>query len=66
MARVAVNKNQVARNGGWTPPPPGVFKVNVDGRHQRMGETLVLGLLLETLMGLLQQLATNISKVIFQ
>ena len=28
---MALNKNQDAENGGWTPPPPGVFKVNVDG-----------------------------------
>ena len=30
-ARVAVDKGQRAEYGGWSPPPPGVFKVNVDG-----------------------------------
>ena len=28
---MVLNKSQGAENGGWTPPPPGVFKVNVDG-----------------------------------
>ena len=31
MERVAVTKNQVAGYERWTPPPLGVFKVNVDG-----------------------------------
>ena len=65
MERVAVNKNQAASSERWTPPPPGVFKVNVNGAIWRMGEILVLGLLLETLVELLQQLAANISKAIF-
>ena len=66
MERVAVNKNQAAGSERWTSPPPGVFKVNVNGAIRRMGEILVLGLLLETLVELLQQLAANISKAIFQ
>ena len=31
MERVAVNKKQAAGTERWTPSPPGVFKVNVDG-----------------------------------
>ena len=30
LARVAVDKGQRAKHGGWSPPPLGVFKVNVD------------------------------------
>ena len=30
-ARVAVDKSQRAEHGGWSPPPLGMFKVNVDG-----------------------------------
>ena len=28
---MAVDKSQGVEHGGWSPPPPGVFKVNVDG-----------------------------------
>nr|XP_023906648.1 uncharacterized protein LOC112018352 [Quercus suber] len=42
-ARMSLNKRQEARNCRWTPPPPRVFKVNVDGatsedgRHSSVG-----------------------------
>ena len=37
MERVAVNKKQAAGTERWTPPPPGVFKVNVDGATSEDG-----------------------------
>ena len=43
---MAVNTGTTAQKGGWTPPPPGIFKVNVDGatfedgRNSSMGATI--------------------------
>ena len=43
MARVVLNKNQDAEYGGWTPPPSGVFKVNVDGATSVDGRNSSVG-----------------------
>ena len=43
MERVAVTKNQVAGYERWTPPPPGVFKVNVDGATSKDGRNSSVG-----------------------
>ena len=43
MTRVAVNKNPATGNGGWTPPPPRVFKVNVDGATSEDGRNSSVG-----------------------
>ena len=40
---MAVNKNPATGNGGWTPSPPRVFKVNVDGATSKDGRNSSVG-----------------------
>ncbi|XP_050280875.1 uncharacterized protein LOC126721848 [Quercus robur] len=42
-AWVVVNTGTVAQKGGWTPPPPGIFKVNVDGATSEAGRNSSMG-----------------------
>ena len=66
LARVAVDKGQRAKHGGWSPPSLGVFKVMLIGRLQWMGEILVPRLSSGILVVLSLLLAASISKAIFQ
>ena len=51
MERVAVNKNQVAGSGRWTPPPFGVFKVNVNGATLEDGRNSSVGAIIRDSCG---------------
>ena len=50
-AWVALNKDQVAENSKWTPPPPGVFKVNVDGATSVDGRNSSVGAIIRDSCG---------------
>ena len=68
-ARVAVDKSQRAEHGGWSPPPLGMFKVNVDGATSVDGRNSSARVVIRdscgTVIGSLL-LAASISKAIFQ
>ena len=49
-ARMALNKDQVAENSRWT-PPPGVFKVNVDGATSMDGRNSSVGAIIRDSSG---------------
>ena len=51
MERVAVNKKQAAGTERWTPPPPGVFKVNVDGATSEDGRNSSVGAIIRDSCG---------------
>ena len=51
MERVAVNKKQAAGTERWTPPPPGVFKVNVDGATSEDGRNSSVGAIIRDSYG---------------
>ena len=48
---MALNKDQVAENSKWTPPPPGVFKVNVDGATSVDGRNSSVGAIIRDSCG---------------
>ena len=48
---MAVNKNQAAGSERWTPPPPGVFKVNVDGATSEDGRNSSVGAIIRDSCG---------------
>ena len=48
---MALNKKQDAENGGWTPPPLGVFKVNVDGTTSVDGRNSSVGAIIRDFCG---------------
>ena len=50
-ARVAVDKSQRAEHGGWSPPPLGMFKVNVDGATSVDGRNSSAGVVIRDSCG---------------
>ena len=42
-AWVTLNTNPAEKNTGWTPPPPGIFKINVDGATSEDGQNSSVG-----------------------
>ena len=50
-ALVTLNMNPAEKNNGWTPPPPGVFKINVDGATSEDGQNSSVGVVIRDSCG---------------
>jgi len=48
---VAVNTGTTTQKGGWTPPSPGIFKVNVDGATSKDGRNSSVGVIIRDSCG---------------
>ena len=48
---MTLNTNPVEKNTGWTPSPPGVFKINVDGATSEDGRNSSVGVVIRDSCG---------------
>lgn len=50
-ALVSLNMNPTEKKKGWTPPPPGVLKINVDGATSEDGRNSSVGVVIRDSCG---------------